>query len=259
VNPTCLYNDKDSTHHSPIIGYAFDGFPIYGAYGFANADGTGGIKRMRTGFKLRNITDRTTRPDGSSLTASQYGPAIGGQYVLGYYVEDYAFDPANGDLDINNGRFCVTPDYPNGTYAYFVTVDANLNPVYPYTLGLSYYGTVQSGNTGPQSGHNTPSETVTTYDPATSSIEETGTSISTEVQFYPNPVSDYIGISLSGDKGSYLKEVKISGLDGKLLGTFHTASTGADMRIPFSEYPQGIYMLSITTSTGNVYVQKVLK
>ena len=34
VSPTCLYNDADSLNHSPVIGYAFDGFPIYGAYAF---------------------------------------------------------------------------------------------------------------------------------------------------------------------------------------------------------------------------------
>ncbi len=33
VSPNCLYDNTDSTHHSPIIGYAFDGFPVYGAYG----------------------------------------------------------------------------------------------------------------------------------------------------------------------------------------------------------------------------------
>ena len=39
----------DSTQHSPLIGFAFDGFPIYGAYGFMNADGSGGITRIRLG------------------------------------------------------------------------------------------------------------------------------------------------------------------------------------------------------------------
>src|SRR5205814_2757500 len=39
VNPKCLYDAADSTHHSPIIGFAFDGFPIYGAYGFTNTNG----------------------------------------------------------------------------------------------------------------------------------------------------------------------------------------------------------------------------
>ena len=31
----------DSTKHSPLIGYAYDGFPIYGAYAYKNLDGTG--------------------------------------------------------------------------------------------------------------------------------------------------------------------------------------------------------------------------
>ena len=33
----------DSTKHSPLIGFAYDGFPIYGAYAFKNVDGTGGV------------------------------------------------------------------------------------------------------------------------------------------------------------------------------------------------------------------------
>ena len=32
VNPTCLYDDNDDQNHSPIIGYAFDHFPIYFEY-----------------------------------------------------------------------------------------------------------------------------------------------------------------------------------------------------------------------------------
>ena len=37
-------NEQESDRHSPIIGWAYDGNPIYGPYGFANIDGTGGIK-----------------------------------------------------------------------------------------------------------------------------------------------------------------------------------------------------------------------
>lgn len=143
VNPRCLYDDTDSTHHSPIIGYAFDGFPIYGAYGYANADGTGGIKRMRTSFV---VTTATTRANG---------PAMSAQYPAGCFIEDYTYTAGAGDLDDHNGRFCVTPDYPNGTYAYFVTINDQLKPVYPYSAGPTYYGVVQAGNTGPGSGRNT--------------------------------------------------------------------------------------------------------
>src|SRR5262249_54168148 len=35
----------DGTHHSPLLGFSFDGFPVYGPYGYANADGSGGVRR----------------------------------------------------------------------------------------------------------------------------------------------------------------------------------------------------------------------
>jgi hypothetical protein len=44
------------------------------------------------------------------------------------------------DLDELNGRWCVTPEYPGGTYAYFTTIDANGRPVYPYNMGRRYRG-----------------------------------------------------------------------------------------------------------------------
>jgi hypothetical protein len=30
----------DSTVHSPLIGFAYDGFPVYGAYAYKNTNGT---------------------------------------------------------------------------------------------------------------------------------------------------------------------------------------------------------------------------
>ena len=43
-----------------------------------------------------------------------------------FFVEDFTFKVSNDDsvLDENNGRFCVTPEYPNGTYVYFATFDS---------------------------------------------------------------------------------------------------------------------------------------
>ena len=41
--------------------------------------------------------------------------------------------------------FCVTPEYPNGTYAYFATVDENWNSKFPYVIH-SYYGVVETNN-----------------------------------------------------------------------------------------------------------------
>ncbi|HAD14708.1 MAG TPA: hypothetical protein DCF33_19955 [Saprospirales bacterium] len=184
LNPTCLYDDSDEGNHSPIVGYAFDGFPIYGCFGYANTDGTGGVKRMKSSYRKRNITVRQTKPDGTQLPANQYGPVVNGTYPLGLYLEDFEYVAGLGDLDEHNGRFCVTPEYPEGIYCYFITLDNNGVAEYPYILGPQYYGTVQAGNTGPQSGHNVPNEPVQTYSP-TSGIPDVPEQLKIEV--FPNP------------------------------------------------------------------------
>ena len=131
----------DSTKHSPLIGFAYDGFPIYGAYGFKNTNGTGGIVRMRSSYSLRNITTRTVLSDGTDVAD---GPAVSTNYPLGYFKEDYQYNTTSSAtpeyLDDHNGRFCVTPEYPNGKYCYFATVDSNWNSAFPYVVGLTYYG-----------------------------------------------------------------------------------------------------------------------
>ena len=125
--------EKTSSYHSPIIGWAYDGNPIYGPYGFTDPQG-GNISQMVSGYEL--ITNPTNRPPTS-------------KFPLGYFVEDYIFTD-RGDLDEHNGRFCVTPDYPKGRYCYFSTlnpfsVDSTgpfknyKRPVYPYLVGDSFY------------------------------------------------------------------------------------------------------------------------
>ena len=123
-----LGREKDSSFHSPIIGYAYDGNPIYGPYGFSNIDGTGGIKRMVSGYKKRTLANR---------------PSVS-VYPLGFFVNDYEWF-SDGDLDIHNGRYCITPEYPNGVYAYFATVGNNDSafqnyklPTFPYVIGDSF-------------------------------------------------------------------------------------------------------------------------
>lgn len=133
----------DSMMHSPLIGYAYDGYPMYGAYGYKNTDGTGGITRMRSSYSLRNMTKRTSAPDGSNVDA---GPDVDATYFLGYFREDYEFVSSNDPefLDEHNGRFCITPEYPNGTYAYFATVQENWNSAYPYVVGTTFYGNYEN-------------------------------------------------------------------------------------------------------------------
>jgi len=92
------------------------------------------------------MTTRTTLPNGTVLTSANYGPAVSATYPLGYFAEDYIYSATNADLDLNNVRYCVTPEYPNGTYAYFVTITAPGSPAFPYIVGPSYHGVFDTGN-----------------------------------------------------------------------------------------------------------------
>ena len=154
---TATYAESTATHtHSPILGWSFDGYPVYGPYGYSTAtSATSGVRRMVSSYALRtdNTTTRTSLPSWAqtyqgitTLTSSQYGPAVSSTYPLGRYVEDYNYTAGSGDLDQYNGRFCVTPDFPAGTYAYFVTIDATGAPAFPYYLGPQFYGTASGGN-----------------------------------------------------------------------------------------------------------------
>jgi hypothetical protein len=251
INPKCLYNSADSTHHSPIIGYAFDGFPVYGAYGYANANGTGGIKRMTSSYQVRStMVTRDTLPNGT--VASEDGPPVNSAYPLGDYLEDYKYIANSGDLDAHNGRFCITPDYPNGTYAYFVTIDSNLNPVYPYVLGLTYYGIIQSGNTGPGGGHNSISDSTTIY----TGIERVSNR-PIKFTFTPNPVSSYAYIyfdpaSVNNIQGSIYNE------KGELMQTIENLQPSISYALNLTGYPSGIYFLHLTAGDEEV-VQKIVK
>ena len=111
--------------HSPIIGFAYDGNPIYGPFGYLNPlDATSAIRRMSSSYALKGSRSN--------------GPAIN-KYPLGTFIDDYEYTHKSGSLDENNGRFCVTPEFPQGTYAYFITIDSNQVPQFPYLLGANFY------------------------------------------------------------------------------------------------------------------------
>lgn len=150
------------TKHSPILGWVRDGFPIYGPYGYANATNpASGLARMRSGYVLRNgqsntvnltVVGRTNIPQWAvrayNVAATQSGPTVSTTYPLGRYMEDNDYlgdlgytQSVHFDLDEYNGRFCVTPEFPGGTYAYFVSMSSNGTPTYPYNIGRAYYGT----------------------------------------------------------------------------------------------------------------------
>ncbi len=103
--PDGLLKVLGSSRHSPLVGWAGDGFPIYVRIGYANAKKAGKVRAIKSSYQLKT----GTRPSGP-----------GGTYN-GWFNQDYEYVKGSGDLDAANGRFCVTPDHPKGTYAYFIT------------------------------------------------------------------------------------------------------------------------------------------
>ena len=133
-----------SDNHSPIIGWAYDGNPIYGPYGYVKRAG-GTVAQMKSGY-VQEAAIKENRPPLSVFPA-------------GFFCDDFTYKAVSDEtvLDENNGRFCVTPQYPNGTYAYFATVDdsgaeqeGQFNtfklPVYPYLIGENYYSSPNDFN-----------------------------------------------------------------------------------------------------------------
>ncbi len=149
-SPAGLLEDLilSSARHSPLIGFALDGYPVYGPWAYAHADGSGGLGRMRSGYRVRSIVHREVWPDGTRLMPAQYGPDVSTSDPLGTFAEDYEYVPGSGDLDEYNGRFAVTPEYPNGTYAYFLTTDSAGRLAYPYLIGPRFYGKVPQASGG---------------------------------------------------------------------------------------------------------------
>ena len=77
---------NNSAAHSPIVGYAFDGFPIYGPYGYTSAyNSASAIKLMVSGYALRSsMTTRTSLyTGGATLTGTSVGPDVNTTYPLG--------------------------------------------------------------------------------------------------------------------------------------------------------------------------------
>jgi hypothetical protein len=141
-----ILEQEDQLEHSPIIGWAFDGNPIYGPYGYIDpTNQSSEISRLNTSYRLKTnlVYNDITNPYPSRVE----GPLLTDE-PAGNFVEDYEYVFGLGDLDQYNGRFCKTPEYPDGRYCYFVSIDAteNGNPVFPYVLGPSFNSVVDKWN-----------------------------------------------------------------------------------------------------------------
>ena len=123
-----VYSDVGDIH-SPIIGWANDGNPIYGGFGYSDGeDQNSDILAMATSYVL----DPSATEGRPSLVT----------YPAGFFVQDYVYT-GNGDLDLYNGRYCRTPEFPNGVYAYFAGISTDVQsleraPQFPYFIGPEY-------------------------------------------------------------------------------------------------------------------------
>lgn len=170
---TKIYTESTGpvTAHSPIIAWLRDGLPVYGPYGYSSAmNPQSGLRRMTPGYAKRDgangttnltVTGRTTLPGwaarvqnrSAELPPNLTGPAVGNAFPLGRYLEDYDYlgdlgrtQGVDFDLNASNVRFCVTPEFPAGTWAYFVTIEADGTPKFPNFAGREFWGTPSGGN-----------------------------------------------------------------------------------------------------------------
>ncbi|MFT6844193.1 MAG: hypothetical protein ACJAUV_000365 [Flavobacteriales bacterium] len=265
ASPVCLYDKNDSTHASPLVGYAFDSYPIYGGYGHANPlDTTSEIVRLKSSYRLRDMTTRTSLPDGTILSTEYYGPSIT-ERPLGAYMEDYEYVEGFGDLDEHNGRFAITKDYPQGIYAYFTTLawvadtfDYSIKPIFPFVIGTTYYGRVYpaDGNTGPGSGFVEIDEDVTLYY-SSSTIVEAGKI--NRINLYPNPTKGLLNIELSDNPFSQESKGVVYDAQGRIVDQFSLIQGELNV-YDFSELTNGIYSLRIQSGslvqTHKIVVEK---
>lgn len=254
VSTICNLYDADglyainTTQHSPLIGFAYDGFPIYGAYGYLNTNGTGGITRMKSGYQKRNITVRSLYADGTDVND---GPPVNTTYPIGSFKEDYEYiaHPTEPDyLDVHNGRFCITPEYPNGIYAYFCTVDANHNSAYPYIVGPTYYG-------------NKTAAKVTTVTEATSTFILSNNEFSiddTSIKIFPNPASQLIAIQVNGLVENTIA-IDLIDINGKLIKSTLINVGQSIAYFDVQDIYDGTYIIKFTSGNTTLSNQVIIK
>lgn len=117
---------ESTTDPYQILGWSYDGNPIFGPYGKINGE----IKRIKSSYIRINDSEKDTlinlklRPNFSS----------------GFFVQDYYYDKAKsgGNLDEYNGMFIQNNNYPNINYGYFFSIDDEGNPEYPYLIGSNF-------------------------------------------------------------------------------------------------------------------------
>jgi len=268
LDPTTrLYRESTApiTKHSPILGWMRDGAPIYGPYGYGSAlDSHSAVRRIRSGYQLRNGTrgaDNLTTSGRVAIPAwatrlrfaAQTGPAVSVTYPLGRYMQDNAYlgdliKAATGaayvlgtdfDLDEYNGRFGVTPEFPEGVYAYFITNDEAGSPYFPYIIGRAFHGAptgVAATLTGSETLH---------FDGGTNLVEQAAV---TEV----NPDNGEVTVVWSSLEGGTYRVESSGNLESWTVlaatpAAAQSAQTGVIIDAPVPHTGQNFYRVTRTT------------
>ena len=223
----------DGSSHSPLLGYAADGFPIYYKYLYSDPnDGTSLISAFNSSFQLIS----GSRP-GDGVTAPN------GIYD-GNYVEDYEYLNALSELDECGGRFGVTPEYPEGTYYYVLTDNW---PYIPRCLkGMFVDNSFKIGPNCPTS---------TSFDDCSpiSTIVKNINTLNFKILIYPNPANEYFNIKMEGDIYKHdFNSIKIYGLNAKLV----YQSEELQEVIYVNDIPKGTYFIQF--DFGNQQITKKL-
>ncbi len=100
--------NSDSETSMTLVGWATDGFPMYSLQGYSDpADAGSAIVEMQSSYQTVE-----TAASGRPSTAD---------FPLGHFSQDWEYVYESGDLDECNGRFGVTPEFPEGIYHYYLT------------------------------------------------------------------------------------------------------------------------------------------
>ena len=281
--------------HSRIVGWAADGYPIYGPYGYDSPLLVSAVVRMQSGYTasikanrprpinvriipgvytspIVNVEDTTGLyagqilrgpwPEGTvqimqlqtgrvvlntvlpvEVTTSTRTQAI---WPLGSFNEDFDYTfPAGTTLDARNGRYCVTPDFPAGTYAYFLTEDLNGKPTYPYVIGPTYYGSRTPDNTSGIANIEP--------DPVTSTFKILSGALPKGLQLQPNGIIyGFPQVIETGDNiaRSYRFTVRASNRKGQVADRTFTISV--NKIIPPQLIATGVRGEGISNTTGNI-------
>jgi len=226
----------DGSSHSPLLGYAADGFPIYYKYLYTDkTDPNGGISAYQSSHQLKS----GSRP-GDGVTAPN------GTYN-GNYVEDYEYVAALSELDECGGRFGKTPEFPEGTYYYVLTDNWPFIP-----RCLKGKNVDNSFKIGP----NCPSSTASQDCSTTTLSLNDFTKLEVEMNVYPNPTSDFFRIKFPDNfDQTNLTGIKIYNTNGTIV---YTANQYKGM-IRIDKLNAGVYFIQLNFNQDQVTKKLLIK